>query len=100
VALAKDFARIHWQNLVNFGILPLTFKHQEDYGRLEQGDILQLTNVRANISKGNEFTITVKNKNLPIEVNHALSPRQIVVLLKGGMINWVKERQKSGSRKR
>lgn len=99
VALVKDFARIHWQNLVNFGILPLTFKHQEDYGRLEQGDVLQLQNVRTKIKQGNEFTIHVKNKNLDIEVNHALSQRQIDVLLKGGMINWVKERQKSGSSK-
>lgn len=99
VALVKDFARIHWQNLVNFGILPLTFKHQEDYEQLEQGDVLQLENVRTKIKEGNEFTIHVKNKHLAIEVNHALSQRQIDVLLKGGMINWVKERQKSGSSK-
>lgn len=99
VALVKDFARIHWQNLVNFGILPLTFKHQEDYEQLEQGDVLQLENVRTKIKEGNEFTIHVKNKHLAIEVNHALSQRQIDVLLKGGMINWVKEQQKSGSSK-
>lgn len=99
VALVKDFARIHWQNLVNFGILPLTFKHQEDYEHLDQGDVLQLENVRTSIKQGNELTIRVKNKNLTIEVNHALSQRQVDVLLKGGMINWVKERQKRGSSK-
>src|SRR5690625_4712970 len=44
IALVKDFARIHWQNLVNFGVLPLTFVHEEDYDLLHGGDMLQFTN--------------------------------------------------------
>ncbi len=39
VALVKDFARIHWKNLVNFGILPLTFSDVSDYDLLAQGDV-------------------------------------------------------------
>ncbi|MGC8231002.1 aconitate hydratase [Pseudobacillus badius] len=95
VALVKDFARIHWQNLVNFGILPLTFVQTEDYDRLNQGDILQLSNLRNSIQQGDEFTIHVKGSSQPIQVKHSLSKRQVEVMLKGGMINWVKEKQKN-----
>ncbi|MEK4026989.1 MULTISPECIES: aconitate hydratase [Bacillaceae] len=94
VALVKDFARIHWQNLVNFGILPLTFIHEEDYDSLNQGDVLQLSELRNKIQQGNEFTINVKGNTQLIHVKHSLSERQVEVMLKGGMINWVKARQR------
>ena len=97
VALVKDFARIHWQNLVNFGILPLTFVHEEDYDSLKQGDILQLSDLRNKIQQGTEFTISVKGNTQLIHVNHSLSERQVEVMLKGGMINWVKERQRKNA---
>src|SRR5699024_5373701 len=70
VALVKDFARIHWQNLVNFGVLPLTFVHEEDYGLLEQGDVLEITNLRENVRKAKPFNIAVKGKNEKINVEH------------------------------
>src|SRR5699024_11648988 len=54
VALVKDFARIHWQNLVNFGILPLTFADEKDYERLEQNDVLIIDDVKEKITSGNE----------------------------------------------
>lgn len=91
VALVKDFARIHWQNLANFGIVPLTFKTIEDYDQLEQGDVLVLNNIRDKIKSSNAFMIEVKGKNKNIEVNHLLSPRQIDIILAGGLINWVKQ---------
>lgn len=94
VALVKDFARIHWQNLVNFGILPLTFVDETDYDGLKQGDVLILSNVRSKLQAGNTFTVHVKGSNQEIEVNHALSNRQIDIMLHGGIINWVKERQR------
>ncbi|KMY52871.1 aconitate hydratase [Bacillus sp. FJAT-27231] len=97
VALVKDFARIHWQNLVNFGILPLTFVHEEDYDNLNQGDVLQLSDLRSKIQQGTEFTINVKGSTQLIHVKHALSKRQVDVMLKGGMINWVKERQRKNA---
>lgn len=90
VALVKDFARIHWQNLVNFGILPLTFVNEEDYEMLSQGDVLELSGLKSKIREGNKFTITVKGKNQEVNVEHALSPRQVDIMLKGGIINWVK----------
>ncbi|TRM11264.1 aconitate hydratase [Lentibacillus cibarius] len=93
VALVKDFARIHWQNLVNFGVLPLTFVNEEDYEKLASGDVLVLEDLRKKIQEGNEFSITVKDKNEQIQVKHSLSERQIEIMLKGGIINWAKDRQ-------
>ncbi|MCJ8007196.1 aconitate hydratase [Lederbergia wuyishanensis] len=97
VALVKDFARIHWQNLVNFGVLPLTFVNEEDYDQIEQGDILQLNDLRNKIQQGNKFTINVKGKNISIQATHSLSERQVEVILHGGLINLVKERLKKVS---
>lgn len=95
VALVKDFARIHWQNLVNFGVLPLTFVNVDEYDVLEEGDILEATGLRAKISAGNEFSIGIKGKNKQIKVRHTLSERQTEIMLKGGIINWVKDRKVS-----
>ncbi|GAA0497979.1 aconitate hydratase [Salinibacillus aidingensis] len=95
VAVVKDFARIHWQNLVNFGVLPLTFKHDEDFDKLQQGDVLQFKDLRDKVQQGNDIKATVKDKNIEMELTHALSSRQVDMMLKGGLINWVKDRQNS-----
>lgn len=91
VALVKDFARIHWQNLVNFGVLPLTFTNPDDHDKLEQGDVLQLTDLRQQIQKGRDVTVKIKGKNKEIPAQHALSERQIDIMLKGGQLNLAKE---------
>lgn len=91
-ALVKDFARIHKQNLANFGILPLTFIDENDYDLLEQGDVLMATNVRENVKKGGTFDLKVKGKDERIAVQLDLSERHIDIILQGGIINWVKER--------
>ncbi|MDL4843135.1 aconitate hydratase [Aquibacillus rhizosphaerae] len=93
VALVKDFARIHWQNLVNFGILPLTFVNEVDYETLDHGDMLILTDLKNKLQQGNQFTISIKGKDKKIDVQHALSERQTEIMLKGGLINWVRARQ-------
>ncbi len=93
IALVKDFSRIHWQNLVNFGVLPLTFVNEADYDLLKQGDVLEITDLRNKIWVGNEFSIGVKGKTQEIQVKHTLSERQKDIMLKGGIINWVKSRQ-------
>ena len=97
VALVKDFARIHWQNLVNFGVLPLTFINIDDYDKLSNGDVLSFSNLRSTLQQGNEFKVMVKGKNILIDVRHALSGRQLDIILKGGLINWVRDRQNSVS---
>ncbi|MBM7551943.1 aconitate hydratase [Thalassobacillus pellis] len=92
VAIVQDFARIHWQNLANFGVLPLTFVNEEDWEELEQGDVLQFNELREKLAKSNQFEVTVKDKGKNIKVEHALSPRQLEFILMGGLINWVKDR--------
>lgn len=90
MVIAKDFARIHWQNLVNFGILPLTFEDPADEKVLEEGDVLLLKNVHAKISKHHTFHVEIKGKEKFIPVHHALSERQVEMIKVGGLINWVK----------
>ncbi|MGB5106234.1 MAG: aconitate hydratase, partial [Candidatus Zixiibacteriota bacterium] len=75
--VAKSFARIHWQNLVNFGILPLTFANPADWDKIAQGDVLKLTEVRTLVSKKSRLSITNVSKNQSYEVDHRMSPRQV-----------------------
>jgi len=92
-AIAKKFARIHWQNLINFGILPLTFKDPSDYDDIEQGDVLQLQGMRDAIQSGNEVKLTNKTKDRTYTVQHNLTRRQIEMVLEGSLINVVRKRQ-------
>ncbi|MFG6147172.1 aconitate hydratase [Halobacillus sp. B23F22_1] len=92
IAIVKDFARIHWQNLVNFGILPLTFSKEEDYEKIDQGDTLLFKDLRKKIHSKNGFEVELKGKNQSIQVEHALSSRQLEMMEKGGLINWLKDR--------
>jgi aconitate hydratase len=94
LVLARDFARIHWQNLVNFGVLPLTFQNGSDLDAVEPGDVLRLRDVRRLLRSGVTLTLALEKnpgkRTTTLEVRHDLSPRQIEVLLAGGLINWVK----------
>jgi len=94
VALVKDFARIHWQNLVNFGVLPITFVDPADYDTLNQGDILEFSNIRSQIKEGNEFDAQIQGRDETIRVRHDLSDRHIEMVLAGGRINLVKDQMK------
>jgi aconitate hydratase len=88
--LAKTFARIHWQNLVNYGVLPLTFTHTADYDRIAQGDVIRLGGLHAALRRGAEIQARVGSDEWRITLMHELSPRQIEVLLAGGLINFVR----------
>lgn len=90
VVIVKDFARIHWQNLVNFGVVPLTFVNESDYDLLEQDDVIIFKNLRQSLQDSAVLTAEVKGKS-SIEVEHAMSGRQIEIMLEGGMINWIKK---------
>ncbi len=91
--IVKDFARIHWQNLVNFGVLPLTFKNESDFDKINAGDVISFSQLRKSLEKGNEITATIKPKDIQIQCVHSMSKRQVDIMLKGGLINWVKSRQ-------
>src|SRR5680860_230427 len=92
--IAKDYARIAWQNLVNFGILPLEFDNGDDLERIEQGAIVSFKNLKVDVAERNPITVKIKNKSEEFEVTvrHSLSERQINLLLKGGIINDFKEK--------
>ncbi len=90
--LARSFARIHWQNLVNFGVLPVTFGSGEDYDAIEQGQSLRTNRIHDQLQAGRELTLEIKETGQTIEAAHQLSDRQVQVLLRGGLINWMRER--------
>lgn len=83
--LAKSYARIGWQNLVNFGILPLEFNEPSDYDNLEQNDLLVFDNLRDQVKKGSVEVLN-KTKNKTYRMTHSMSKRQVEVLLEGGVI--------------
>ncbi len=95
--IAKTFARIHGQNLVNFGVPPLLFCDLSDYDGIEQGDVLQIHGVRERLEQG-EDTFTVRNvtRDVSFQVRHDLSDRQLRVLLAGGLINDFRARTAAG----
>lgn len=90
LVIAKSFARIHWQNLVNFGILPLTFARPEDYEKIQMDDVIVMNHVRDDLQKNHELTAMIEGKHFNFKLKHTLSHRQIDILLQGGLINWIK----------
>ncbi len=93
--LAKSFARIHLQNLSNFGILPLTFVNPEDWGKIAQGDVLSIPDVRNAIRKGNRVGVINLTKNETYETEHPMTPRQVEMVLAGSLINLVRQKMAS-----
>ncbi len=90
--LAKGFARIHAQNLINFGVLPLTFVDPADYDGIQAGDVLRLTDLRRVLTERSELVIENVTRQVTFQVRHHMSPRQVLFLLCGGLINWMRER--------
>lgn len=90
LVVAKSFARIHWQNLVNFGIVPLTFVDPDDCKKINQGDVIVIKNVKNAIRNGQELEAIIADKNIQVTLRHKLSKRQTEVLIDGGLINWIK----------
>ena len=87
--LAKTFARIHWQNLINFGILPLQFVNPADWDKISQDDVLVISGVRDALQKGNRVQVSNKTNNQSYEAEHSMSSRQVDSVLAGGLINIV-----------
>lgn len=87
--IAKSLARIHWQNLINFGILPLTFENPQDWERVERDDVLTLPNVREAIQRGERLEVIDKNKGHTFQALHSMSERQVRIMLAGALINTV-----------
>lgn len=90
--IAKSFARIHKANLINFGILPLTFLDEADYARIDDMDELRMEHVRDLRVDG---TLTVENvtKGIRFEVGYDLSELDIETLRAGGTLNLIRAQQ-------
>ena len=88
--LAKSFARIHKANLINFGILPLTFADPDDYERVESGDLLEITAIREELEGGQVVTIRDVTRGVTIRAQHDLSERQARMILAGGLLNLIR----------
>ncbi|MBI5682014.1 MAG: aconitate hydratase [Deltaproteobacteria bacterium] len=87
--LAKSFARIHKDNLINFGILPLTFANAGDYDAVEQGDELELR--LDNLANSEAVTLKNISKNKDMQLKHGFSARQIEIIMAGGLLNFTKK---------
>lgn len=87
-AIAKSYARIGWQNLVNFGIVPLEFVNDEDYDKLEQDHIIRLKGLRDALKSGENVRLVNESSGDEMELTYKLSDRQVQVILAGGVINY------------
>jgi aconitate hydratase len=93
--IAKSFARIHGQNLVNFGILPLIFCDPADRDSIDAGAVLRIEHFHDAVRAGEGCEVCDTRGDRRFEVRHELSDRQIEVVLSGGLINEFRHRNQS-----
>jgi aconitate hydratase len=89
--IVKSFARIHQDNLVNFGIVPLTFKNQSDYEKIEQNDSLEIDLSSFNTGEAKIINRTKKSELISV---HSLDDRSIEILVAGGKLPYIRNKQK------
>ncbi len=85
--IAKSLERIHAANLINFGILPLTFADEKDYDTLGEGDELEIAGLKTAVAGGEPLMVVNKTKGSSFAVRLSLSPRQKEMILAGGALN-------------
>jgi aconitate hydratase len=87
--ITKSFARIHLANLVNFGIIPLTFMDENDYDKIDRGDELEI-----DVTQLDKSSIVMKNKTKGVDIplTHPLSPRDIEMIKAGGALAYAKKK--------
>ena len=90
--IVKSFARIHMANLINAGIVPLTFVNEADYDRIDQMDEIKIENIGKQIAAGNVLKATNVTKGFDFEVNADFSERQKEMLYAGGLLNYTKQK--------
>lgn len=92
--LTNGYARIHRKNLINFGILPLTFETEGDLDKIDQEDILEIQNVRDQVSKQEKIEVINKTKNQTYKTECPLSELELASILAGGLINIALEKHR------
>lgn len=88
--ITKSFARIHCANLINAGIVPLTFKNESDYDKIDQWDELEIKDIRKAVSSSAPLKLTNITKGEEYELNYDFSSRQKDMILAGGLLNYTK----------
>ena len=86
--IAKSFARIHVANLINFGIIPMTLKNEEDYEKIIEGDNIKIEGFREAVANSDKAYLTVNDEKIELILN--FSARQREILLAGGTLNYTK----------
>lgn len=89
--IVKSFARIHRSNLINAGIVPIEFKNEADYDKIDQGDSLELNDIKSAIENGTDIVLRNTTKGIEIPVVCELSGRSKDIILAGGLLNYTKE---------
>ena len=93
--LAKSYARIHRSNLINFGILPLTFEDPDEFFKIQQGDHLRITQLRSVFPVEDLLRIENVTQNRVFKVSHGLNSREREILLAGGLLNYTRNHTKN-----
>ncbi|MDR4504570.1 MAG: aconitate hydratase [Candidatus Scalindua sp.] len=93
VKIAKSFARIHYSNLINFGIIPLVFENPEDYISIKEGDIMRFPEVKEEIVSGNHVTAEFNGKTIKTRIS--LSEKERTKIIYGGLLNFIINKSKS-----
>ena len=88
--ITKSFARIHIANLINAGIMPLTFEDPADYDKIEQGDKLTVQNIYSGMESG-RMTLLDETKGIEIPLTCSFTERQIAILKAGSLLAYTKE---------
>ena len=81
--------------MLDFGVLPLTFADPSDFERLEVGDVIEIKGIRAALEAGSTVAASVNRGRHTIRLRHDLSRRQVELLLRGGVINWLRDRMET-----
>jgi len=89
--VAKSYARIHCANLANAGLIPLQFKEETDYDKIDQMDELSLPYIRAELERGGDITMKNLTKGLEIKLTAVLTQRQRDMVLAGGLLNYTRK---------
>lgn len=92
--ITKSFARIHMANLINAGIVPMTFENEADYDKIDQGDELRIENIGSQIASSDTIKVTDVTKGFDFNCKVNFSQRQKDMLYAGGLLNYTKNQNK------
>jgi len=87
--IAKSYARIHYTNLINLGIMPLTFANPEDWESLELGNELEISGIHEALRMGKTLEVKNLTGNKTFQLTHRFTKREVDLILAGGLLNYI-----------